>query len=316
MKFFVCNSGPASRVWLGGGFHWAVAFGVELNLTNCAVALYCCRVNAPIIFYSWQSDSKRRWNQFFIENCLEEAVATVSQQQGLRNGIILQRDTTGVPGMPSIPATIFERIDKCAVFIGDVSFVGRALPKTTAATPQTGAGETPPPDTQMFPNANVVLELGYAAKSIGWKRIICVMNTAYGKPDDQIFHFLQHRFPVTYSLTDQAQEQSARKGLVGKLSKYLTQALNELHADAIRTTQKLNADCFLLVRYVSRVEYFSHETVTLEGNPELRQKLQEIFPETVDRLLDLGVIFTHHDQTLGTYSYHWTYLGDRVKILV
>ena len=265
-------------------------------------------MNAPTIFYSWQSDTKSAWNKSFIESCLQEAVVKIAQRTGFENGIIVQRDTTGAAGTPPIPDTIFDRIDRCAVFVGDVSFVGRALGDTQAEQPE-------PAETQMFPNANVILELGYAVKTIGWERVICVMNTAYGKPDDHIFHFLQHRFPATYLLKEQAQEDSARRKLVEKLSEYVEIALRERHAAATRTTQQFNADCFLLVRVLKGVDFFSHDTFN-QAPEDLRPKLREVFPRTVDRLLDLGVIYTDFNAGAGTYAYHWTYLGELVKALV
>jgi hypothetical protein len=34
-------------------------------------------------------------------------------------------------------------------------------------------------DHRLCPNPNVLIELGYAVKALGWSRIVMVLNTAY-----------------------------------------------------------------------------------------------------------------------------------------
>jgi len=143
-------------------------------------------MQSPTIFYSWQSDTNREWNQKLIQRCLEQAAAIAGNKLGFGNGIVVERDTTGVAGLPAIPDTIFERIDSCAVFVGDMTLVGQAWPHKKDQKPE---------ELQSFPNANVVLELGYAVRAIGWRRVLGVMNCANGNPDQQIFHLLHHRWP-------------------------------------------------------------------------------------------------------------------------
>jgi hypothetical protein len=98
---------------------------------------------------------------------------------------VVDRDTAKVPGSPDIGQTIFAKIDRAAVFVCDVSIVNQAR----------GEGDRP------TPNPNVLVELGYASKSLGWERAIMVMNTAFGGVDQLPFDLKQKR-TVLYGLAE------------------------------------------------------------------------------------------------------------------
>jgi hypothetical protein len=261
-------------------------------------------MKAPTIFYSWQSDTNRDWNEKLIGACLEKAAAKSTGQLGLQAGVVVERDATGVGGLPSIPETIFERIDSCAVFVGDMTLVGQAWPYKKEHNPE---------ETQKFPNANVILELGYAVKAIGWKRVLGVMNCTYGQPDKQIFHLLQHRWQLKYELKEKSKFSDAESYLTEKLSEYISCALLEQHAEATRVLQRLNIECLQLLAIVKRTEYFSHDSVKQIADENVAAQFNQIFSTATNRLLDLGVIFTHHDSASSTYAYHWTYVGQLVR---
>jgi hypothetical protein len=76
------------------------------------------------------------------------------------------------------------------------------------------------------PNANVLIELGYAVKSLGTTdRLVLVMNTAYG--DVLPFDLRQYRL-TTYCLPDAASgevREKERKDLTAKLEKTFRHAL-------------------------------------------------------------------------------------------
>jgi hypothetical protein len=55
---------------------------------------------------------------------------------------------------------------------------------------------------RLTPNPNVLLELGFAASTIGWENIICVINTAYGKPSELPFD-IKFRKPLEYELPEE-----------------------------------------------------------------------------------------------------------------
>jgi hypothetical protein len=131
------------------------------------------------IFYSWQSDLPNNTNRGFIERALSKAIEAIKAEEELVIDPCLERDTAGVPGTPDIAATIFQKIDECHVFVGDVSIINSKAPTD-----------------RKTPNPNVLLELGYAAKRLTWDNVICVFNKAFGKTDDLPFDLRLRRMCV------------------------------------------------------------------------------------------------------------------------
>lgn len=115
-----------------------------------------------IVFYSWQSDLPNNLNRSFIESILEKATKSISKDQNFSIEPVIDRDTVGVPGSPSIISTITEKIAKADFFVCDISIVNHeSVGRKT-------------------PNPNVLLELGYASAVLGWERIIMIQNIAFG----------------------------------------------------------------------------------------------------------------------------------------
>jgi len=136
------------------------------------------------IFYSWQSDTKAAANRTLIQNALEGAVKELRADGSISVEPVIERDTKDVPGAPDIGTTIFEKIDASAAMIADVTIVGRG-------------------DGGPTPNPNVLVELGYAFKALGWKRIVLVQNVAFGGPEDLPFDLRQKRV-LTYNSPEDA----------------------------------------------------------------------------------------------------------------
>ncbi len=117
---------------------------------------------ATTVFFSWQSD---RPGRNFIEKALQSAIDRISQDVKLdepeRGKLILDRDTKNIPGSPSIFETILKTIANAAIFVADVTFVGKTI------------------EGDLLPNPNVLLEYGYALRALGENRIIAVMNIAH-----------------------------------------------------------------------------------------------------------------------------------------
>jgi hypothetical protein len=159
------------------------------------------------IFYSWQSDLPNSTNRGFIEDCLNRAIKEVQACEELKLDPCLERDTRGVPGSPDIAATIFEKIKRAAIFVGDVSFINdEACGRKT-------------------PNPNVLVELGYAAGCLGWERIICVFNDATGSINDLPFDIRPRRVRA-YELVEGQEKAEPRKALVGVLKTDITDILH------------------------------------------------------------------------------------------
>lgn len=114
------------------------------------------------IFYSWQSWLPNASNRGFIHAALEDACDECAAHVSDAQRPEVDRDTLGVPGAPDIVGTIFAKIDTCDAFVADVSI---------AVVGSEGRGS---------PNPNVLVELGYAIKTLGWERIILVSNTSFG----------------------------------------------------------------------------------------------------------------------------------------
>lgn len=138
------------------------------------------------VFYSWQSDKPRAIGMNFVQEALQAALQNIETDNSLNIEVSLDRDTQGVPGVPIIGETILSKIDKCGIFLADVSITTEA----TASKPS--------------PNPNVLIELGYAVARVGWERMICVMNTAFGEPKCLPFDLQHRRWPICYNLKENA----------------------------------------------------------------------------------------------------------------
>jgi hypothetical protein len=155
------------------------------------------------LFLSWQSDTPARIGSEFIEEALGLAVATLGEDAEIKRairdeGLMVDRDTQGVPGVPPIVDTIFDKIDSATIFVPDLTFVGKRI------------------DRRPTPNPNVLVEYGWALKSLRYTRIIPVMNVAFGEPTPETMPFdMRHlRHPkCKYSLPTRASERRRREEL-------------------------------------------------------------------------------------------------------
>jgi hypothetical protein len=104
--------------------------------------------------------------------------------------------------------TIFRKIDSAAVFVPDLTFVGTRR------------------DQRPTPNPNVLIEYGWALKTLGHGRVVGVMNTAYGEPsgDNMPFDLRHQRNPITYSCPKDASD-AVRTAARDSLAKDLENAL-------------------------------------------------------------------------------------------
>lgn len=168
------------------------------------------------VFYSWQTDISSNLSRNFIEKALSQAIKLLKEDLSIDaairvGGLSIDKDTKGVAGTPPIVETIFRKIDEAAVFLADLTFVAERL------------------DGRPSPNPNVLLEYGWALKSLGYPRIICVMNVAYGAPTDETLPFnMKHlRWPIQFHLPDTADEMAKADALAG-LVKELKGALNAI----------------------------------------------------------------------------------------
>jgi len=152
------------------------------------------------IFYSWQSDLPNNCNRGFIEDCIKR---TVRKYKDIIS-IEADRDVQNNTGSPDIANTIFDKIDECDLFIADISIINKSKCRFFRG------GSRP------TPNPNVLLELGYAAATLGWERIVCIYNTDFSDLDALPFDLRQHRI-TSYSLTGK-EKSTVRTGIVDAIS--------------------------------------------------------------------------------------------------
>lgn len=242
-----------------------------------------------IAFFAWQLDTFAERNKRFIWDALERAtgastIAAIPEQSPRP-----EMDTQGIPGSPNIVQTIFDRIRECSVFIADLTFVAT-----------TSKGER-------ISNPNVLIELGFAARSIGWDRTILVLNTAEGEAKELPFDILQHRWPIRYHLTDKSTTISQK---LESLSEELAAAIENCEEHSLnRATEMVEALDTATLHFVARNENANPIEMPLPGTKmgELLVGLQ--FDLAARRLMELGALQVTHQPYL---CYAWTYDGRRM----
>jgi hypothetical protein len=187
------------------------------------------------VFYSWQSDVDRRLCRNVIQKALADAAATLNNDPSAAVQIEIDSDTQGVAGTPPISETILRKIRDCDVFAPDVTFVA-----TT-------------PDKKRVPNPNVMGEYGYALLAKGYGRMMPIMNTAFGPPQDLPFDMHHLRHPIGYLMHDGTSNVERRKiradlaaNLVGALRLFAKEleppSAPVVDAERINRAEKLLAD--------------------------------------------------------------------------
>ncbi|MEK4205488.1 MULTISPECIES: hypothetical protein [Paenibacillus] len=135
------------------------------------------------VFYSWQSDLPNKKNRGLINDCIKNALNSICASHKHITEIHLESDSRNEIGTPDLASTIFSKIDVCDIFIADISIINS---NTT---------------NRLTPNPNVLIELGYASKSIGWTNILCIYNTEFGEVEKLPFD-IRHRKPVCYNTAE------------------------------------------------------------------------------------------------------------------
>jgi hypothetical protein len=176
------------------------------------------------VFFSWQSDRLAREGKNLIERALDIATKRISKdlqiEEDPRDPLKLDKDTLDVPGSPPIFDTIRQKIDRAAVFVADLTFVSTR------------------PNGDPSPNPNVLIEYGYALKSLTFNRMVGVMNTTFGEPSRELlpFDLAYYRFPITYCLEEGASDEE-RKSVREKLGTDLERAIrNVLESEEYKAT--------------------------------------------------------------------------------
>ncbi len=238
------------------------------------------------IFFAWQLDTPSEQNKSFIWRALTDAAGAPHQNAHPEMSPRPETDTEGIPGMPNIVEAIFNRIRACSVFVADLTFVG-----------STSSGKR-------TPNPNVLIELGFAARSIGWDRTILVLNSAFGDAKDLPFDILQHRWPIEYRLTEHTQVREKRYAILAEaLSAALQDCAQHELARAAAMADALDTSCLDFIAM--------HEHQELIEMPLPAKTMGQVlmgleFNLAARRLMELGALRVVSEPHLG---YAWTYDG-------
>ena len=163
------------------------------------------------IFFSWQSDLGETRN--VIAAALDRAVRNLNRNLALEEALRVDEDTAGLAGWPDITPAILDKIERCEVFVADI-------------TPING----PQSSFRLAPNPNVMFELGYAlATGLGRTRIICVVNTAYLPEGDlrELPFDVRGSRPLQFELEDPVRT-NAREDLARRLERSLVETLDSV----------------------------------------------------------------------------------------
>ena len=151
------------------------------------------------VFWSWQSDTPGKIGRHFVRDVLEDAITALKEPKNIeepseretREAMHLDHDRKGVAGTPDLAPTIFEKIDRAAVFVADVTLVGESLVSAKANE------ETRP---KKLINSNVGIEYGYALRALTGSRILLVQNIHYGGREELPFDLKYKAGPIQFCL--------------------------------------------------------------------------------------------------------------------
>lgn len=139
-----------------------------------------------LLFLSWQSDRKdcRSFVLSVVDKLPDKVADFVT--------VTVDRDTVNVPGSPDIGDTIFEKIDNCDLFIADITLINDK-----------------DSHYRRTPNPNVMIELGYAIKTLGWERIILLQCIDYGDIEELPFD-INHRRISNFTLGESIEDKEEK----------------------------------------------------------------------------------------------------------
>lgn len=225
------------------------------------------------IFYSWQSDLPNKDNRSFIENCIEKAVK--KDKLGVEFGLTLaiDRDTKETVGTPDITGTIFEKIAKSDIFICDISIINGDY------------------EGRKCPNPNVLLELGYAVRTIGWERIICFYNLKYGDIKNVPFD-LSHRRIFCYNSDKENEKEAVSKALSAGIKDMIAKGLIR---NPLRDHMKGRID-YCILEILKQISCILYGTITMS---EALTKVTDVLMLTEEKIIE---ILSDNHKVLGFFA--------------
>lgn len=231
------------------------------------------------IFFSWQSDLPNKTNRNLIENSIKLALKKMNQDSPYSLITEIDRDTKGVLGSPDIVDSILTKIDKCGLFIADISIINSSL------------------NGKRTPNPNVLFELGYAVKCLGGDRVICVFNSDFGDVSELPFD-LRNRRILTYETSNISETRKKLADIFKQIIDKNYYTLEQVQEVSDFYSIKIYS-CFInIISRIIKVLYGSETVCSFEAITNLLN----MTPTEINRLLShelLGFnLFTSYDEQI------------------
>ena len=223
------------------------------------------------IFYSWQSDLPGNRTRNFIRECIDNAIEMAEESETIE----AERDeaTKGTTGSPNIVTTIFSKIDDCDLFIADVSLCFSGSVKKEKRSP----------------NPNVLLELGYAVRTLGWERIICLCNTDFGE---------EYPFDISHNrITDFSLEGKSKKEVLGDVARIIFSNIRDIRK--LKPIAKMGETAHIVGTYDFEKRAVIESLIPIEinkqegyilHNKELLEEAKQLFAEIQDLTSKIQVV--------------------------
>jgi hypothetical protein len=231
------------------------------------------------IFFSWQSDLPNKTNRNLIENSIKLALKKMNQDSPYSLITEIDRDTKGVLGSPDIVDSILTKIDKCGLFIADISIINSSL------------------NGKRTPNPNELFELGYAVKCLGWDRVICVFNSDFGDVSELPFD-LRNRRILTYETSNISETRKKLADIFKQIIDKNYYTLEQVQEVSDFYSIKIYS-CFInIISRIIKVLYGSETVCSFEAITNVLN----MTPTEINRLLShelLGFnLFTSYDEQI------------------
>jgi hypothetical protein len=238
------------------------------------------------VFYSWQSDSPNNTNRGFIADCLKKSLKSIYKNNNSVSEYVIESDSRDESGTPDIVSDIFSKIDKCDVFIADISIINSDY------------------SGRKTPNPNVLIELGYASSVVGWGNIICFFNDDFGRKEELPFD-IRFRKPIGYSTINNKAE--AKKNLISMLERSIQNIIdnrlsNKKFYKAIKKDVDLGLQAILFD--FLKILYFtdSDSVKRLNYNRLLHLKIEEIAKEIENKEFLGFQLFKNQDLNISDFK--------------
>ena len=166
------------------------------------------------IFFSWEmeTDCQGFDNKNFLKVCITHALEELKKQHGFKNVVFdFQEGLSGIGGTPRVAEMMMERARECDIFIGDMTIVQRLGELTRQELAEQKSF------LRQSPNANVLMEYAIACNKDNdfWEQVVLIMNKVNGDVHDDVelfpFDIREERFPITFQLTGEANEEHEKK---------------------------------------------------------------------------------------------------------